>query len=186
MRTTKPAKPSPTTVKIPATACGLFKTPVDSCCWSCWGFATTDVVVTNDPLLSVEVLIIVTSGGVKICVNPFESVDVEITGFGRVDAGCVVILVSTTEGDAATTVTEITVELAGPSLDRTEVPVVGDAVLPRVESVEEGKVTVSEVGGVGVVTDGDEELDSDKEVEVMFADDEGTTLPVSVLKLTVV
>ena len=60
--------------------------------FSCWGFATITVVVANHPLLSVEVLQRVTSGAVTTCFDPFESVDVEKTGFGRVDVGCVVIV----------------------------------------------------------------------------------------------
>ena len=59
---------------------------------SCRAFATTDVVVTNDPLLSVKVLMIVISGGVVIIATPFDSVVVETTGCERVDAGCVVIV----------------------------------------------------------------------------------------------
>jgi len=48
--------------------------------------------VTNDPSLSVEVLQRVTSGGVVMSLDPFESVIVKTNGFDRVDAGRVVIV----------------------------------------------------------------------------------------------
>ena len=59
---------------------------------SCWGLTTTDVAVTNDPLLSVKVLEIVISGGVIVTFDPYESVIVETTTFDRVNVGCVVMV----------------------------------------------------------------------------------------------
>jgi len=111
MQTTRIVKTTPTAEKIPATAPGLCRIPDSDATSSCWAFATIDVAVTNDPLLSVQVLKIVTSGGVTIVVDPFESVVVEAKGFERVDAGCVVIvLVLSPDAVVWITVTETMVE----------------------------------------------------------------------------
>jgi hypothetical protein len=71
---------------------------------ACEGFATTAVVVNNIPSPSVEVLQIVTSGGVVTTCDPIELVVVKTTGVDRVEVGCVVI-VSDVEDVAGTTVT---------------------------------------------------------------------------------
>lgn len=42
--------------------------------------------MTTDPSPAVKVLVIVTSGGVVIYVNPFEPVDVETKGLDKVNA----------------------------------------------------------------------------------------------------
>ena len=68
------------------------------------GFATTAVAVNNVPSPSVEVLQIVTSGGVVTTCDPTELVVVKTTGVDRVKVGCVVI-VSHVENVAGTTVT---------------------------------------------------------------------------------
>jgi hypothetical protein len=148
MQPTRLAKTTPTTEKIPATAPGLCRIPDSDITWSCWAFATIDVDVTNDPLLSVEVLQRVTSGGVVMNFEPFESVVVKPKGFDRVDAGCVVIVLVSgpVEAVAWTTVTEITVEKG---CLRTEVSVAFVAVLAGVELVEEGKSALVETEGGG-------------------------------------
>jgi len=107
---------------------------------SACGFATTAVAVTNNPLPSVEVLQIVTSGGVVINCDPFELVVVKTTGIDRVKAGFVVIVLISLLDVSETTVTEVTVEpdsdvTVGPGSDvfRAEVSVIFDAVLLGVD-----------------------------------------------------
>ena len=56
------------------------------------GFATTWVTIVREPLVSNEVLMIVTSGGVVRIKPPLESVVVRATGVESVISGCVVMV----------------------------------------------------------------------------------------------
>ena len=71
---------------------------------ACGGFATTAVAVNNVPSPFVEVLQIVTSGGVVTICDPTELVVVKTTGLDKVEVGCAVI-VSHFEDVAGMTVT---------------------------------------------------------------------------------
>jgi len=56
------------------------------------GLATTCVTIVKEPLVSDEVLMIVTSGGVVRIFPPLESVVVRAIGVESVKSGCVVIV----------------------------------------------------------------------------------------------
>jgi hypothetical protein len=118
MQTTRLPKTNPTTRKTPATAPGLCRT-LYLHAWliryekwkrstyldsdnrlTGWAFATIDVVVTNDPSFSVQVLQRVTSGGVVIIIDPFASVVVETRGIDRVNTGFVIIVLVSPEAVA--------------------------------------------------------------------------------------
>jgi len=114
--TMKAATTSPTAIKIPARAPWFCKIPelFETAPKALGGFATTCVRVVSAPSGSVEVLIIVTNGGVVTTLLPLPSVDVDTTAFSSVIDGWAVT--STVLGvvlDPRTTVTEV-VKMAPP------------------------------------------------------------------------
>jgi hypothetical protein len=62
-----------------------------------FGFATIFVRVATAPSASVDVLIIVMSGGVVSSFAPLASVEVKTTGVEKVVSGCLVIVLSIPE-----------------------------------------------------------------------------------------